>query len=450
MRSSFDDLLSGHQAQPSKVTRVLLYPNITYQRALSKDSYVQVATKMVRELGPEGLWWYVPLTERLPVFEMPNVTQWEVPLPTYPNTMRVHFDAFWWKDMLGPARDFDVVFSHLPEHTLALMNVLYNTTHHRPLVFGYSHWFEFEEVTKYLKNLFPVNVLGLLEMERCFVNTEDQRQLVLEESSSWFNDHVLARLERILEPFRLGVDAADVAEAPRRDTEPVIVFNHRPQAYKHFPEFVEAMDRLYERRKDFRVWVPLLGESSRPYMYADSYDKEGYYRHLSACRVGVSPAQVYRGWSVATTDGLMNGTPFVMYDAPYYRELWGGGDFFADQEGLLSLLERYLDNPGYRTAKAEEGLAHIRANLLYRHNIDRIRNAIQNCVDSSHAVRETAKGYQRARNIVREQGRVSKKDLIRALGWGRGIPWTPYRRRLMEDPNIYDVSGPDPEYVYVE
>jgi hypothetical protein len=34
------------------------------------------------------------------------------------------------------------------------------------------------------------------------------------------------------------------------------------------------------------------------------------------------------------------------------------------------------------------------------------------------------------------------------LCWGRGIKWTPYRRALMNHPNIYDVNGSNPIYCW--
>ena len=41
---------------------------------------------------------------------------------------------------------------------------------------------------------------------------------------------------------------------------------------------------------------------------------------------------------------------------------------------------------------------------------------------------------------------MSKKEMMNFVGWGRGIKWTPYRRALMNHPNIYDVMD---EYSYI-
>jgi hypothetical protein len=45
---------------------------------------------------------------------------------------------------------------------------------------------------------------------------------------------------------------------------------------------------------------------------------------------------------------------------------------------------------------------------------------------------------------------LTKKDIMSNLGWGRGIKWTPYRRALMNHPNIYDVNDSEPTYNWKE
>jgi len=49
-----------------------------------------------------------------------------------------------------------------------------------------------------------------------------------------------------------------------------------------------------------------------------------------------------------------------------------------------------------------------------------------------------------------KKGSATKKELMKFVGWGRGIKWTPYRRALMNHPNIFDVRGKYPVYNWRE
>lgn len=349
----------GNNEEP----KVLLIPNITYQRDLGSDSYIQVVHKMCRLMSDYHF--ISPQTELLDYMNLNNVEQRIINLPTYPNAMRAHFKSKEWE-----IYDPDVIFSHLPEWTYQIKQLFPETS-----IIGYSHWFEFKEVTNYPRRLFRRNVIGILEMERCFVNTEAQRQLLLEEASEYFNERVINRLDEVTTPFHLGVDENDVVDDINDETEKIIVFNHRPDTYKHFPQFVKTIDKLWEQRKDFEVWVPLKGKSDKEWMNTEKFEKAGYYEKLQRCRVGVSPKQVYRGWSVSTTDGLMNGCPYVMYDDLYYHELWNEAENFGNEGRLISLLNKYLDNENHRNEMAQRGLNHIRNNLIY--DIEPIESALR-------------------------------------------------------------------------
>ena len=52
------------------------------------------------------------------------------------------------------------------------------------------------------------------------------------------------------------------------------------------------MDKLWEQRQDFKVWIPLLETSNRPYVYVKKYKKEKYYEDIQKCCVGFSPKQL--------------------------------------------------------------------------------------------------------------------------------------------------------------
>ena len=133
--------------------KILVYPNITYMRDLEKDSYVVVLANVIREINKvrDDIHWTIlsPTEVQSLIFkslQFENTTQLQIEFPSYPNAMRTHFDymnfmkALDWKN-----NEYDIVYSHLPEHTNLLTNAIYNNTNMRPMFIGYCHWFEVKE-----------------------------------------------------------------------------------------------------------------------------------------------------------------------------------------------------------------------------------------------------------------------------------------------------------------
>ena len=162
--------------------KILVYPNITYQKDLEKDSYVVVLCNIIKELNNirNDLHWTILSPQLINSLNFENTEQIILPLPSYPNAMRTHFDfktiirEIDWKK-----KHYDIVYTHLPEHTLQLKNLLYNNTNINPLFIGYTHWTEFPEITNYEMTMMDVNILGLLEMEKCGINTQGQKNLII-------------------------------------------------------------------------------------------------------------------------------------------------------------------------------------------------------------------------------------------------------------------------------
>ena len=433
-----------------KTVRVLVYPNITFQKDLEKDSYIQVIKKQIKLLNEirDDLWFYLFLPCPVSSLNFDNVTQYYIDLPTYPPTMRSHFDVSTVQKLLSSALDFDLIMSHLPEHTHQLVNTMYNVTHHMPPVLGYCHWWDVKQVVTWPKDSFKQNITGLLEYHTCYLNTQHQKDLVLEQAKETFNDRIINRLDKTLTVQHLGVDGSDIVDNINETPEKIIVFNHRPDTYKHFKEFVLLMDKLWKTRKDFKVWVPLLDNPSREYIIVDKGKKEWYYKKLRTCCVGFSPKQTYGGWSVATTDGLMNGVPYIMYDAPYYEELNPTADFFTTDDEALSLLNLYLDGE-VRNTQATKSLNYIRKNLIYKDEIIKMSELMDTLILNQRVVN----GSERLKSItewIKDSKSITKKDIMDKLNWGRGIKWTPYRRALMNHPNIFDINDEEPRYCWRE
>ena len=441
----------GKETKHQNTTRVLVYPNVTFQKDLEKDSYIQVIKNQIRLLNEmrDDLWFYLILTEPTPSLQFDNVTQMYIDLPTYPPTMRSHFDVLKLQKMLGEKLDFDLVMTHLPEHTHALKNTLYNVTHHVPPFFGYCHWFDVKDVVAWPKDSFLQNITGLLEYDKCYLNTQHQKDLVINQAKETFNDKTVSKLNDILTVQHLGVNSEDIVNEINETPEKIIVFNHRPDTYKHFKEFIAVMDKLWDIRQDFKVWIPLLEKPNRDYVVTTKGDKQWYYKQLQKCYVGFSPKQTYGGWSVATTDGMMNGVPYVMYDDTYYHELNPKGDFFENDDIALTLLNNYLDDPQYRNEQAEQAVDCIRESLIYKDNI-RLMNEYMNDLLLKQKVMGDSDKLKEIIEYIKSRGDVTKTELMNWLNWGRGIKWTPYRRALINHPNIYDVNGAEPKYCWVE
>jgi glycosyltransferase involved in cell wall biosynthesis len=432
--------------------RVLVYPNITFQKDLEKDSYIQVIKKQITLLNQlrDDLWFYLILPCPVPSLDFDNVTQWYLPMPTYPPSMRSMMDVPKLQKLLSRDVDFDLVMTHLPEHTHALKNVMYNVTHHTPQFFGYSHWFDVKEVVAWPKDSFLQNITGLLEYDRCYLNTQAQKNLVLNQAKETFNDATISKLDDILTVQHLGVDAKDVLDNINETPEKIIVFNHRPDTYKHFKEFIAVCDKLWEMRQDFKVWIPLLEKPNRDYVVTTKGNKEWYYKELHKCYMGFSPKQTYGGWSVATTDGMMNGVPYIMYDDTYYHELMETGDFFKDDHEALMLMNTYLDDPQFRNEQAERALDWMREKLIYKDKMIEMSDYMDKLLDKTHKMSDNSDKLKDVVQWIKNSGSVSKAELIDKLGWGRGIKWTPYRRALMNHPNIYDTNSPNPTYKWKE
>ena len=441
-----------------KTVRVLIYPNITFQKDLEKDSYIQVIKNQIKLLNEirDDLWFYMILPCPVPSLHFDNVTQWYIDFETYPQTMRSNFKVDVIRKMLHKGLDFDLVMSHLPEHTHQLVNTLYNVTHHMPPVFGYCHWWDLKGVVSWPKDSFLQNITGLLEYDRCYLNTQHQKELVIEQAKETFNDATIEKLDNILTVQHLGVNVEDIVSDINESPEKIIVFNHRPDTYKHFKEFMAVCDELWELRQDFKVWIPLLDKPNREYVITDKGDKQWYYKELQKCYMGFSPKQKYGGWSVAMTDGMMNGVPYIMFDDTYYHELNAKGDFFENDHDAVMLLNTYLDDPQFRNEQAEQALDCIRENLIYKDKIVQMNEYMddllsrQKVMSSSNILSDTK--TDKLEEIIEfiKKGPATKDQIMDFVGWGRGIKWTPYRRALMNHPKIFDVMDDYPMYIWID
>ena len=419
--------------------KILVYPNITYMRDLEKDSYVVVLRNVIKELNKvrDDIHWTIlsPGGEiKSLVFE--NTSQLPIEFPPYPNAMRLHFNQ---KQIIKQIdfrkNDYDIVYSHLPEHTLQLKNVFLNETNIEPKFIGYTHWTEFPEITNYAATVMDINFLGLLEMEKCGVNTEGQKNLILKNARTHFNKEVIRKLDSILEPQYLGWEIPEYTK--QESDKKIIVFNHRPHTYKNYPWFLEQMDKLWEQRKDFEVWVPLADSTDgREYLTNDKYDRKGYFSKLSSCYVGVCAKQKYSGWAISATDGMSVGVPYLFSNDDYYYELANScGIYYNNDVDFLDSLNSLLNNSNLRNDWSHKALKRFELGK-WKNAITPFNNMINDTIENLPMLKSDTDTYKKVVDFIHRKKSVTKKDILHMLNWGVRISFSGYRNRLRNEPTI--------------
>lgn len=411
--------------------RTLVIPNITYGgkgQDLMKDSYVDFLYKFLLGMKKErqDIFWYILLPKYDKTYanqvsaakkklQFPNTGFFEIEIPRQPYN-RIHFNVNELYDKVFKSRRFgvDLIFNHQPELGYQWSVLMKQKTHWgRAPMIGYSHFFEFKS-TKWYGNI-NNNINGILEMEVCYLNTKEQKQIVLEEASETFNSDIIKKLDKKLKVFPPITFPQDVRTSKDGVYEKVIVWNHRTDPTKSFEFFIGATEDLWRQRKDFKVWIPLLppssGMSKCPYVITGQNEtKRKYFDGLRKCCVGVNGEQNYGGWSIATDDGNKCGVPYVMFDAPYYKELNDGADFYKNRKELVGLLNKYLNEPSYRNQMAEQTIE----NLILNRNVDKKIKQVSRKIDTlMKQMKPTHTDLtDKMIDIIKSEGEISSNKLF--------------------------------------
>ena len=348
----------------SKARKVLVIPNITNSSNIDKDSFVDVIHNHIKALDSYGEYFWnilMPVGKVSKKLNLSNVKQHEVDIPgdmmnqrSFPSPKLINL----LKDI-----DYDVIYSHLPDWPQVGR---YKKSTDTKIV-GYAHWFEMKSCNgpdnragkaKWL--WLPIELMGVSQMEVCYLNTQDQKNRVLQEARETFNDEFVQKLDEILKVWNLGVPQDKIVDGIQPSKQNIIVFNHRAAAYKGYPKFIELMEEYRTQRQDFTVWIPQLdGKSPHPWIDNTKVPKHDYYKRLQNCKVGVQMRQTNYGWSVSGTDCMMNGTPMIWQESDCYYEIDPNGMFFKTKKELFGYLDKMLDDDTFR--KEQDNLSIVRA-----------------------------------------------------------------------------------------
>jgi len=347
--------------------KVLVIPNITNPKEIEKDSFIDVIELHIKELSKLGNYYFhIILPKPVAKLNLPNVKMHIVDISENIIHMRTEFPSE--IRLLIRYLDYDVVYNHLPDWFQI------KKLTRKPII-GYGHWFELSscmQIGLYNKMLnLPIELISILNMEKCFLNTWHQKNEIIKEAKVWFNDDIIKSLDDKLTVWNLGVDKNNIVDKPI-EKKNIIVFNHRCIDNKGWNRFLSLMKKYRKKREDFIVWAPQLEESKISWIKNTKLNKKDYYKKLQECKVGVQMTQTHYGWSIAATDCMMNGTSMLFEEQDCYREINENADFFTNKEELFDLLDKYLDDDEYRLEK--DLISISRCHQLNENNNKKINN----------------------------------------------------------------------------
>jgi len=418
--------------------KILVWPNITKRNDLEKDSYVVVLREIIKYINNHYPDVHFTVVTPKEIFYGNGVDYILCDTPEHPNAMRVHFDLMEFeKKLLHRSNDYDIVYSHLPEHTLQLSNYFNNHTGLRPRMVGYCHWYEVEENDAPDVNTFNANILGTLEMEECGINSNWLKNLVIDRASKTFNINVLEKLNRIIQPHTLGTDV-DVNN-PQKELPLSILFNHRSDGYTGWKRFLKLMDNLWKKRQDFKVYMTFPTEDYRPYLIKKNLkSKTDYYDFIKQMTVGVCMFEDYSAWSLSCTDGLSRGIPYLVPKKLCYPEMVGNDYtlFYENDDQFLSKLVYALDSSCFKKDHQTE-LKNITDKLSWERSLSTWFNGWQIFNPLTYKMFKKSELYENEIiPFIRNQKCVTKSGILKKFGWGYNIDWGMYRNMLRVDKRV--------------
>ena len=436
--------------------RVLIYPSITNLQHPSKDTYLRFLRKMIFSMSliRDDIFWYCLIPRyndgyddktRLikKMLRLPNTKHIDIISSTsITNKSNLNYQEL--KKVKWQDYAIDIVFLNFPELTTHLKTYFMDCSNFNPSFFGFTHFYDYPNLMQN-QGLFRMNMVGFLDMDVCYMNSQSEKDQLIEQGGKIFNINIIRKLNTTIKVFSTPVLPMKTEDTTVFDHDPlrIIVFNHEPDRENSFPLFCASIEELWMKRKDFRVWVPFYKKRRVPFewMITDipKETKKEYYYGLGRCCVGVSPKQKGGNWTISTADGLLSGLPYIVYDDKDYKKLNPGVDVYKNRRQLNKLISFYLDNSEYRNKKVKEGLSYVHDNFMF----EEITRDISTQIDFQYQSQQkiiSATARQVAAFIKSEKS-ITHRRLLKKMGWDASVKFSGYRRYILDDKQIIEEPG---------
>ena len=441
------------------MTRLLLVPNhslIVFGGSIEQNSYSLFLENFLDLMNNQrqDVFWYILIPKLISnekklysnikkKLNSNNSLFISLDIPKYPQN-QIHFNVNELRQKLK-WRDYpiDIIFCHQLEITKHLKLFFKNDTNLDPPIVGYSHLMELPKLD--WKGIFEYNIIGITEMVTCFINTNFQKQLIIEEARKIFSSSICGVLKEKLEVLPKLVVPSDIRPSKTGNYQKIIYWGDIAGRTKSFIEFRSSIEELRRKRTDFKVWIPLLKSNHQLLKHDwiinnDRINKRIFFKYLRSCCVGVSPKNQFNDWDKTILQGIKSGVPFIIHDSVTSKNLYEESTFYKSNKDLIALLNKYLDDIQFRNLIVEKSIGE----LINKHNflkkvkvINRLINKAINGVKSVHnaKTREIIK-------LIQKHKVISHKDLLspRYLNWDMNVNFSGYRKAILSTGKIKEIE----------
>tara|TARA_A100000164_G_scaffold35457_2_gene27215 strand:+ start:464 stop:1870 length:1407 start_codon:yes stop_codon:yes gene_type:complete len=441
------------------MTRILLVPNhslIVFGGSIEQNSYSLFLENFLELMNNQrkDAFWYILIPKLRPnekklyknikkKLSSNNSLFISLDVPQYPQN-QIHFNVNELRQKLK-WRDYpiDIIFCHQLEITKHLNLFFKNDTNLNPPIVGYSHLMELPKLD--WKGIFEYNIIGITEMVACFVNTNFQKQLIIEDARKIFSSSICGVLKEKLEVLPKVVIPSDIKPSKSGNYQKIIYWGDIAGRTKSFIEFRSSMEQLRKKRTDFKVWIPLLKSNHQFLKYDwvinnDSNNKRVFFKYLRNCCVGVSPKNQFHNWDKTIIQGIKSGVPFIIYDSDASRKLYSESTFYKSNKDLIPLLNKYLDDNQFRNLIIEKSIGDLISKYNFLKKVKVINRSFNKAIGKTKSIHN--KKTKEIINLIKKHKAISHKDLLspRYLDWDINVDFSGYRKAILSTGKIKEVE----------
>ena len=363
----------------------------------------------------------------------PNIELIKYPYSTSIHQNRYEFYGNVLKKAFPYTKDLDAIICNQPEISANIKVWLENQRREKTPIFNFFHWVDCYESRKFGEDLggyFWREYDGVLSAEKSYFHNEYAHSLF---------DGMVKRYIKLISNYNYGYfmpPATEYGKEPFIISEAddpfdfskdkkVVLFNHRLNNTTNWKFFLQACDRLYEKRQDFVVWFTDDSDKAkskmlvRPYVINRSLPDSEYGYLLLRSHFAVCTHKGYSTWNMAVLDAL-NALCFTIMPQTEeiylkmfgmnYPELYHQNDFY-----LVDKMDVLLDVPA-RNLRASA--ARIKIAFPEYFTTDHLKNIEKDVVDCvTRRVQEsgTPAKYDEVVKLILHNTGITKAEIVNGL-----------------------------------